>query len=270
MDLGLKGRTALVTGSSRGIGKAIAIAMAKEGCNLILCARNSLKLAKVADEIGLQDSGWIEWASVDAVDPNSIKTFFNMLTNLQINKIDVLVNNVGGGTGKPLPLFGLTESDWLEMYKLNVLSMVWFTENALPFLERSDQARIINIGSATSHQPGLFNPHYGAAKSAMDFLTKRMANELAPKGICVNIIGPHALDCENFERDVRDRAQRQNITTEQAREVMVKEVTAKIPMGRQGVNEDVANLAVYLASALASFITGAYIPVDGGTYRGRP
>lgn len=266
MNLGLKGRTALVTGSSQGIGKAIAIALAKEGCNIILCARNSEKLRKAAEEIDtLSAGGRVNFATLDATNPDMIRSFF-----YRINSLDILVNNVGGGTGKPLGLFGLTESEWLEIYKLNVLSMIWFTENALPLLEKSSQARIINISSATSHQPGLYNPHYGAAKSAMDFLSKRMANELAPKGICVNTIGPHAVLCENWERDVRDRAETFMIPLEEARAIMTKEVTSKIPMNRQGTSEDVANLVVYLASAQANFITGTYIPVDGGTLKARP
>lgn len=104
----------------------------------------------------------------------------------------------------------------------------------------------------------------------MDFLTKRMANELAPKRICVNAIGPHAVLCENWERDVRDRAETCKISLEEARTIMTEEVNAKIPMNRQGTSEDVANLVVYLASAQANFITGTYIPVDGGTLKARP
>lgn len=267
MDLGLRGKTALITGSSQGIGKACALALAKEGCNIILCARNSPKLRMVCSEIEEKYPDVnVNWATVDATSQESVKSFFHLF----INSLDVLVNNVGGGTDKPLGLFGLTENQWTEIYKLNVLSMVWFTEFALPFLEKSSQARIINVGSATSHQPGLFNPHYGAAKSAIDFLTKRMANELAPKGICVNLVAPHSVVCENWERDIRDRAKTCKISLEEARTIMTKEVIAKIPMNRQGTSEDVANLVVYLASAQANFITGTYVPVDGGTYKGRP
>lgn len=266
MDLNLKGKTALVTGSSQGIGKACAIALAKEGCNIILCARGEEKLKKTSTEIiRMNVSGLIRWYVVDATSREDVERFMS-----HFSKLDILVNNVGGGTGKPLRLFDLSESDWLEMYKLNVLSTMWFTEFALPLLEKSSQARIINIGSAVSHQPGVNNPHYVAVKAALDCLTKILATELAPKGICVNVVGPHALACENFERDIMDRAQTQNISVTEARETMLREVLAKIPMGRQGTNEDVANLVVYLASAQANFITGTYISVDGGTLKARP
>lgn len=267
MDPNLKGKTALVTGSSQGIGKACAIALAKEGCNIILCARGLEKLAKTASEIKkiIGDRQFVGHGNVDATNREKVRNFMGNIRNL-----DILVNNVGGGTGKPLRLFDLTESDWLEMYKLNVLSMIWFTEFALPLLEKSSQARIINIGSAVSHQPGVNNPHYISDKAALDCLTKILATELAPKGICVNVVGPHALACENFERDIADRAQTRNISITEAREKMLSEVLPKIPMGRQGTNEDVANLVVYLASAQANFITGTYIPVDGGTLKTRP
>ncbi|OGN01582.1 MAG: hypothetical protein A3I26_00440 [Candidatus Yanofskybacteria bacterium RIFCSPLOWO2_02_FULL_43_10] len=263
MDLGLKGRTALITGSSQGIGKACAIALAREGCNIILCARNASKLRTVCVEIEeMYPDINVNWATVDATSRESVKSFLS-----QIHSLDILVNNVGGGTEKPLKLWGLTEEQWIDTYKLNALSMVWFTEFAVPLLEKSLQPRVINIGSKTSHEPGWNNPHYGAAKSAMDYLNKRISNELAPKGICVNVIGPHALICDTWERDVRDRAQTLGIAIQKARAIVTKEVVSKIPMGRQGTDEDAANLVVFLASAQANFITGTYIPLDGGATR---
>lgn len=266
MDFGLKGRMALVTGSSRGIGRAIAMALAKEGCDIILCARNMEKLYKTSREIlDLKIGNTIFYGPVDATNREDIKRFVGNT----VSKLDILVNNVGGGTEKPLQLWGLTEKQWLDAYKLNVLSMVWFTEFAVPFLEKSSQPRIINIGTKASHEPSWNNPHYGAAKSAVDYLNKRMSNELAPKGICVNIIGPHSVICDTWERNVRDRATTQGIPVDEARAIMTKEVTAKIPMNRQGTSEDVANLVVYLASAQANFITGAYFPLDGGNSRAR-
>jgi len=266
MDFKLRGKTALVTGSSQGIGKAIAVALAKEGCNIVLCARGIDKLRKTSTEIvGMNFEGKIHYDTVDATDPKSIKRFISQ----NLTELDILVNNVGGGTERPLPLWGLTEEQWLDVYKLNTLSMVWFTEFALSLLEKSSQPRIINIGTKASREPGWNNPHYSAAKSALDFLSKRMANELAPKGICVNIIGPHSMICDRWERDVRDRAATQGISVNEARAIMTKEVASRIPMGRQGTEEDVANLVVYLASAQANFITGVYIPVDGGNSKTR-
>lgn len=263
MDLNLKGKTALVTGSSQGIGKACAVALAREGCNIILCARGLEKLRHTRDEIiGMNFEGKISYSIVDATNREDVRIFMSV-----IDKLDILVNNVGGGTEKPLQLWGLTEEQWIDMYKLNALSMVWFTEFAVPILEKSSQPRVINIGSKTSHEPGWNNPHYGAAKSAMDYLNKRMANELASKGICVNVIGPHALICDTWDRDVLDRAQTLGISIQEARVIVTKEVVSRIPMGRQGTAEDAANLVVFLASAQANFITGTYIPLDGGTTR---
>lgn len=265
MDLNLKGKVALITGSSQGIGKACAIALAKEGCDIFLCARNLKKLKQAYCEIkNMNFGGRIYYYAIDATNKNDVKTFMGGIEGL-----DILVNNIGGGTEKPLQLWGLTEEQWIDMYKLNVLSMIWFTEFAVPLLEKSSQPRVINIGTKASHEPGWNNPHYSAAKSAMDYLNKRISNELASKGICVNIIGPHSLICDTWERDVCDRAQTLGISVEEARAVMTKEVVSKIPIGRQGTTEDAANLVVFLASAQANFITGVYIPLDGGNSRAR-
>ncbi len=265
MDFKLRGRMALVTGSSYSIGKAIAIALAKEGCDIILCARGKERLRKTAAEIKNSNPGqYVRYDTLDATNREDIKKFMST-----ISKLDILVNNVGGGTEKPLQLWGLTEEQWVNMYKLNALSMQWFTEFAVPLLEKSDQARIINVSTKATREPGWNNPHYSAAKSAMDFLNKRWSNELAPKGICVNAIAPHSLTCETWERDIRDRAQTKGISVEEARATMTKEVVSKIPMGRQGTEEDAANWTVFLASKQANFVTGQWILLDGGNSKAR-
>ncbi len=265
MDLGLKGRTALITGSSQSIGKTCAIALAKEGCDIILCARGLEKLKRTHKEIAAMGfEGSVHSKCVDGTNREEVRGFLG-----NIDKLDILVNNIGGGTEKPLQLYGLTEEQWINMYKLNTLSMQWFTEFSIPLLEKSDQARIINVSTKCTREPGWNNPHYGAAKSAMDFLNKRWSNELAPKGICVNAIAPHSLTCDTWERDVRDRAQTKNISVAEAREIMTKEVVSKIPMGRQGTEEDAANWTVFLASKQANFVTGQWILLDGGNSKAR-
>lgn len=265
MDLGLKGRMALITGSSQGIGKVCAIALAKEGCNVFLCARNLEKLKRTHDEIAAMNFGGdISYGIVDATNREEVRTFMG-----GIETLDILVNNVGGGTEKQLPLLGLTEEQWIDVYKLNTLSMVWFTEFAIPFLEKSDQPRIINISTKATREPGWNNPHYSAAKAAMDFLNKRWSNELAPKNICVNSIAPHSPTGDTWERDVRDRAEFMGISVEEARTIMTKEVVSRIPMGRQSTDKDIANWTVFLASQQANFVTGQWICIDGGTSKAR-
>lgn len=265
MDFGLKGRVALVTGSSQGIGKACAIALAREGCNLYLCSKNLEKLRKTAQEIdGMGFDVHIFYHSVDVTKRDEIKNFID-----QIPRLDILVNNAGGPPDKEVNLFGISEEEWIGMYKLNTLSALWFIEFAIPLLEKSNQARIINMGTKASHEPGYTNAHYCAAKSALDYLNKRISNELAPRGITVNIIGPHMLINETWIRRLEQRAKDNNITVQEAREITLREIVAKIPMGRQGTSEDAANLVVFLASAQVGFITGAYLPLDGGNSRAR-
>ncbi len=265
MNLGLKGKTALVTGSSQGIGKACALALAREGCNVILCARDMDKLKRTQKQISnLYPTVNVSYDHVDVTDRERIKYFIS-----HIGALDILVNNAGGSSDKEVKLFDIPEEEWIHMFKLNTLSALWFTEFCVPLLERSSQPRVINIGTKASHEPGYTNAPYATAKSGLDYLNKRMSNELAPKGIPVNLIGPHMLTSETWERKLEQKAKDNNVSVDEARAMTLKEILKQIPMGRQGTTEDVANLVVFLASAQANFITGGYFPLDGGNSRYR-
>ncbi|MGD0977369.1 MAG: SDR family oxidoreductase [Minisyncoccia bacterium] len=267
MDHELKGKTAIVTGSSKGIGKSIAFALAKEGCNLILCGRNSFKLATAVDQIKKIDAvGTVHYEIVDGTKADTVINFFKKIPRY-CDSLDILVNNIGGGTDKSRKFLDLEDADWLRLYELNFMSAVRFIRCTLPMLTRSKNGRIINIGTLPSRQPGFTNPHYSAAKAALLYLNKYLANDLVKNGICVNIILPHSLLGETWEKNVLDRAISNSISVAEAREIMSKEVCGKIPMSRQGTAEDVANLVVFLASPKANYITGTAIAVDGGTIR---
>lgn len=264
MDYRMQGRIALVTGASHGIGKAIAWALAREGAEVILVARTQGVLDDLGDQI--QKSGGKAYAvAADITNPRDIERIFKEVVS-DAGRLDILVNNAGGA--EPFGgFFDLKDEDWERTWKLNFMSMVQCSREAIPFLKKSDAGRIVNISAVPGRQPGSFNPHYSAAKAAMLNLSKHLANILGKDNILVNSICPSTLKGGGWERNVEDRAAREGISAEQAEKIMEAEESKKTPLGKIGTPEDVANLAVFLASPLNTFITGSSINVDGGTVR---
>ncbi len=255
MEKELAGRTAIITGGSRGIGKAIATALAQNGAYVIICGRNQETLQKTA--LALRCG----YRIADVTKPDQIEKMFSLLP-----KLDILVNNVGG-VEKFGNFFDLTDGDWLDAFNLNLMSMVRFCRGAIPLLKKSLSPRVINISSLVARQPGRFNPHYGAAKASMLYLNKYLATELAKDGILVNAICPGTLKGGGWEKNVEDRAKRMNLTLGEAEEIMEGEERAKVPLRRMGTPEDIAELVAFLASDRANFITGMVFNVDGGVRR---
>ena len=268
MELGLSGKIALVTGSSRGIGKAIATALAIEGATLVVCGRNEENLNSVSRKLFYVSNMAIDvyYFCVDARNGEEIRGIFRDSLWENFGRLDILVNNVGG----PLK-FGkfedLTDEDWLNDWNFNLMSAVRFTRAALPLLKASGDGRIINISSVSGHQPGRFNPHHGTAKAAVEILTKYLANDLAKDNILVNAIRPNTLEGGGWHANVADRANRDKISLQVAANLFRAEELKKMPLQRMGTPEDVANLVLFLASDKAKYITGTVINVDGGTVR---
>ncbi len=264
MDMGLKGRLALITGSTRGLGKAIAMALAREGVEVIINGRHEGSVLKTMKEIS--DKYRVQtWACpVDVTDNEAIKTFFQLGPVAAKGSLDILVNNVGN-----IEKFGsftdLEDKDWLRCYDLTFMSAVRFIREALPFLTASGNGKVINISSLISHQPGNYFPHYAPAKAALNNLTKYLANILGNRNILVNAICPSNVD---WEKNIKDRAERDGISISDA-EIKIHEAEKnKSPLGRVGAIEDVANLVVYLSSNKANFLTGHIYNVDGGITKG--
>lgn len=270
MDLGLKNRLALVTGSTRGLGKAIAKALAAEGADIIINGRYSKTVGNTAYEIEHEFNHKIcaYQCVCDATDSNKIKEFFREKIS-QIGRLDILVNNVGN-----IEKFGkfenLNEEDWQRSFDLTCMSAVRFSHASLPYLKRSGQARIINISALSGHQPSFtgLNPHYCVAKAGMLNLTKNLANDLGRYGITVNAVCLSTLTGGGWEQNIKDRAEREKITAEEAKKIMQEEESKKSPLGRMGTLDDAVNLVIYLASDKANFLTGHIYNVDGGVTRG--
>ncbi len=267
MDLNLKGKLALITGSTRGLGKAIAETLAKEGADIIINSQSKGSVEKTMKDISDRFHVKTFSCPVDARDGKAIKSFFKLGPIKARGRLDVLVNNVGH-----LEKFGhftdLTDKDWVDCYELVCMSAVRFIREALPYLEKSGRGRIINISSLASHQPGNFNHHYVAAKAAVNALTKQLASSLGPMNILVNAICPSTLNGGSWERNVKDRAKRQGWSYEKTERIMEREEFKKSPLGRMGTLENVANMVAYLASDKADFQTGHIYDIDGGIAKG--
>lgn len=264
MNMGLNGRLALITGSTRGLGKAIAMALAQEGVEVIINGRHEKSVLKTMKEIS--DKYRVQtWACpIDVTDGQAIKTFFQLGPIAAKGSLDILVNNVGN-----IEKFGsfteLKDEDWLRCYDLTFMSAVRFIREALPFLTASGNGRIINISSLISHQPGKNFPQYAPAKAALNLLTKYLANNLGDRNILANTICPTNVDWEEMSKD---RARKEKISVKEAWAIIKEEEEERSPIGCAGTPEDVANLVVYLASDRAKYLTGHIYNVDGGITKG--
>ncbi len=257
----LVGRFALVTGGSHGIGFSIAKAMAKAGASVAICGRDKKSLdraIKTLKKIKSNSRGYV-------VDSNNLKEVQEAVKNIKrdFKRLDILVNNIGG-VRQFSNFKGLKDEDWQEVFDTNIMSMVRFCRVAFPLLRESGKGRIINIASVAGKRPGNFNPHYGATKAAMIHLSKYLSNQWAKHKILVNAICPHTVKGGVWQRDVANKAKIMKLSSKEAERLMFEEVISKSPLHEICLPEDVANLAVFLASDKAKFITGSCLMLDGG------
>ena len=262
MKLGLDGRVALVTGGSKGIGRAIARALAEEGAKVAITARGTGALDKTAAE--LREFGVLA-VPADATSQEAAGSAVERVVDA-FGGLDILVNNAGGA-GKFGGFRDLRDEDWRNAFDLNVLSLVHFVRAAEPHLRRSKGGRIVNISSIVGLQPGTFNPHYAATKAATINLSKSLANYFVKDGVLVNAVCPGPVHSESWEANVRRLALERGVEFEQAWQQVELEEAAKIPLGRVGEGEDVAGLVVFLASERSRWITGSCFHVNGGKLR---
>lgn len=262
MDLGLEGKVALVTGASKGIGKAIAGALAAEGCQVVLCARGKEELEAAAEDI--RATGGAAYAvAADMSDATEIKELAEETVS-RFGTVDILVNNAGG-VESPSPFEELSDEDWLEALELNLLSAVRLTRAVLPQMRERGWGRIVNIASESGIQPDPFMPHYNASKAALINLTKSLSKAYAKDGILVNAVSPAAVRTPLIERMFEEMAEEKGVSKEEAEASFLRENRPHIVVGRPGEPEETAAVVVFLASEASSFVTGSDYRVDGGS-----
>jgi NAD(P)-dependent dehydrogenase (short-subunit alcohol dehydrogenase family) len=261
MDLNLKGRTAFITGASRGIGRSIAFALAAEGVNLGLFGRDMARINAAATDLrGKYPQLRIAAVELDVSDAAGIKPAVDRAV-AELGGVDILVNCAGGAyRGR---LAEIPDHLWEEYFAVKPLGLIRMTREAMPYLKKSTQGRVIHMSGTRGREPHGVQVMSGPINLGTLSITKAMANEFGPAGVTVNAICPGSTDTGRWTELVGIRAKEKNIPLAEAE----KELTADVPMGRVVKPEDVADLTVFLASARAAMINGCAINVDGGRSR---
>lgn len=244
----LAGRRALVTGASRGIGRAIALTFAAEGADVAIAARSAEGLAEVAAEIRATGAACVE-IPIDVTAEGAAATMVDATVG-GLGGLDVLVNNAGGNSFM-VPLQDMRLSGWRKTMALNLDSIVELTQAAIPSLLEGGHGSIINVASVAGVNGSPFMSHYGAAKAALISVTRSLAIELAPQGVRVNALVPGWIqtDLTGFLR---------------VDEGMETGLLDRVPMKRWGTSEEIAQGALFLAGDASSFMTGQSLVLDGG------
>jgi 3-oxoacyl-[acyl-carrier protein] reductase len=257
MDLQLTGKTALVLAASKGLGKACATALAAEGANVVIGAREPNSLNTAAREISAIGKGKVLAVPIDVMQPKDAERIITAAVS-EFGRLDILINNAGG------PPFGkfesFDESAWQSAFELTLLSAVRFSRLAIPHLRKTGNGRIINITSLTVLTYLPYSVLSTSLRMGVVGMAKMLSEELGPDHITVNNVAPGLILTDR----VKDTLQPRPGVSE---EELLAERARSIPVGRIGRPEELANLVAFLASPLAAYITGATIPVDGGATR---
>ena len=242
----LKGKTAIVTGAVRGIGKAVAIRFAREGCNIaftdLVIDENAKATEAEIASYGVKVKGYAS----NAAEFEDTHTVVNEILN-DFGKVDILVNNAG--ITRDRLMMRMSEQQWDMVINVNLKSAFNFIHALVPVMLKQKSGSIINMSSVVGVHGNAGQANYSASKAGMIGLAKSIARELGSRGIRVNVIAPGFINTE---------------MTSQLSEEVREEWAKQIPLRRGGTSEDVANVALFLASDLSSYVTGQVIQVDGG------
>ena len=259
MDLGLKGRVAAVAAASKGLGRAIAEELAREGADLAICARNEEPLRAAQKELEALGAR-VHATPIDLAASGEPERFVEEAASVY-GRLDILVCNVGGPPSGPF--VDKEVDDFRAALEQNLLSYIRMTHSALPHLRSNGWGRIVMITSTSSKEPipGLILGN--TARTGIGGFAKTLSIELARTGITVNIVAPGPFLTDRQRELAEQRAQRENITVEQA----LDDMRNFVPMGRIGDPAELAALVAFLCSERASYITGTTIQADGGMTR---
>jgi 3-oxoacyl-[acyl-carrier protein] reductase len=252
VDLGLKGKVAVVTGGSDGIGRATALRLAEEGAHVAICARRKEPLDLVASDIqkfGVQGLA----VPADMSKAADVERFMKAVID-RFGRVDILVNNAG--TSKRGAFLELTDEEWAADLELKVFGAIRCTRLAVPYMKKNGGGRIVNITISSAKQPGAQSYPTSVSRAAGLAITKALSKEFAANNILVNTVCIGKIKSGQHER----RYQREGKNPE----LYYAEASKDIPMGRVGEAEEVANVIAFLVSGAASYVTGSSINLDGG------
>jgi|SRR5437763_4477424 NAD(P)-dependent dehydrogenase (short-subunit alcohol dehydrogenase family) len=261
MDLGLRGKIAIVTGGSLGIGRATALALAREGVQVAICARGLEALHQAADEIRTATGSRVLPVKADM---NSLEDIQQLVatTVQELGGVDILVNNAVNSV--PGTFLELPDAAWLNHINVKIMGYVRCAREAMPHMIRRGGGRIINIGGMAARQVGHLTNSNGVTNASVANIAKNLADQVAQHNILVHCIHPGTTRTPRqimlLERQARDKG----VSIAEAERQAVQD----IPIGRMVEPEDIADLILFLVSARASAMTGQVIAVDGGAGRG--
>jgi 3-oxoacyl-[acyl-carrier protein] reductase len=261
MDLGLKGRVAIVAAASKGLGRAVATELAREGAQVAICARNIAALEHAASEIHKATGSAVFWQALDVTDAVRVKEFVDAVEKRH-GRVDICVTNAGGPPSKTFLEISL--EDWRAAVDLTLLSAVYFAREVLPRMRKNKWGRLVTITSMSVKQPidGLLLSN--SIRAAVTGLARTLANEFGPDGITVNNVCPGYTLTERLDELAEHQAKIAGVP----REKIFERWSSQVPLRRLAKPEEFAALVTFLVSERASYINGATIAVDGGWTRG--
>ena len=260
MDTGLGGKMAMVSGASKGIGRAVAEKLAAEGVRLSLCARGADQLRAVARDLEDKHGAACLAYTADLSRAEDIQGWVRATVE-QFGGIDILINNAGTAQGGAF--LDLPDQAWLDSWQLKLFGYIRVAREVFPHLVRRGGGRVVNVIGIAGVQPLENYMIGGAANAALLNFTKSLADEGAPHGILVTGVNPGGIRTERWDAMLAKWGAAKGITAREAE----REILRGVPLKRPGTADEVANLVVFLASELSTYITGTTIAIDGGMTR---
>jgi 3-oxoacyl-[acyl-carrier protein] reductase len=255
VELGLRQVPCIVTGGSRGIGRAVAEELAREGAHVLVVGRDEQVAREAAESLG------VEWIAADVGAADAAERIVGECVR-RFGSVRVLVNNAGTMSG--VPLDELTDADWQDQFEVNVLGPMRLMRAAAPLMAEAGGGRIVNVSSVAARRPSLMNPAYSVTKAAELSLSRAFADEWAPRGVLVNAVAPSSTTSPMWMAPggLLDQAAAEAGVD---RDTVMHERAKRLPLGRFGEPEEVAAVIAFLCSARATYVSGGVFPVDGGS-----